>query len=579
MKIVGGLALLVILLSYSAAYAEAEGAARPMRFAVIGDRTGSHDPGIHSEMLKEIERMKPDFVVGVGDMIEGYSNDTTAVKAEWKEYMELVEALSMPIYFTPGNHDIWDSTSLGVYERIVGTPYYSFDIGNAHFIVLDTSRWFEVDDFPQDQIDWLKGDLASNRDAARTFVVFHVPYWIETVSKGEPDRLHDLFVAHGVDAVFTGHYHVYFSGEYDGILYTGVGSSGGGCDPGITGLKYHFVWVTVDGDEISLAPIKMGSVLPWEEVTAETFHFVEKIQREAIDIEKVPFGTDVAVAPTRVTVTLRNLSEESSLKGTLEWDIPRAWNVSPRSLPVEVAPLESHTATFSVGTEGPIYPAPTLSIQYPCEDELEINVEKALPIERTVYAYKAGTPPVIDGELEMEVYRDPTVVFFAPDGSAMTTDSVAFYFAWDEDNFYIAARCIESKVDAIVAAATNHDDAIYGEDCVGYFLQPEMPNGPVYQIYFNPLGTAFDQKILVEEGAYSDAEPEWNGSYEVKTSRGRDHWSIEARIPLAQLETRGAYEKTWALNFRRKQRRLETSADWQVPISYSPGDYGILIMR
>lgn len=99
------------------------------------------------------------------------------------------------------------------------------------------------------------------------FCSFHKPFWYETIAENKPDILHNLFRNFGVDAVFTGHYHDYFSGEYDGILYTCVGSSGGVCDPGPTGLRYTFTWVTVDKKGISISPIKMGAVLAQNEMT------------------------------------------------------------------------------------------------------------------------------------------------------------------------------------------------------------------------------------------------------------------------------------------------------------------------
>ncbi|KPJ49976.1 hypothetical protein AMJ40_04300 [candidate division TA06 bacterium DG_26] len=223
---------------------------QPVRFAVIGDRTGGHEPGIYGQIVNEVERMKPDFVLTVGDMIEGYTDDTVAVKQEWDEYRGLLQPLTVPVYFTSGNYDIWDSTSLGLYQRIIGNAYYSVDLEGIHFVFLDNSRYYTVDAFPGEQIEWLVADLERNMGARYTFVFFHIPYWIETIAEDEADTLHSLFVKYGVDAVFTGHYHSYFSGEFDGIIYTGVGSSGGACSPGPTGLQYHFVWVTVDSDGI-----------------------------------------------------------------------------------------------------------------------------------------------------------------------------------------------------------------------------------------------------------------------------------------------------------------------------------------
>jgi len=37
--------------------------------------------------------------------------------------------------------------------------------------------------------------------------------------------------------------------------------------------------------------------------------------------------------------------------------------------------------------------------------------------------------------------------------------------------------------------------------------------------------------------------------------------------------------KKWKINFRRKQRRLDTVADWQVPIDYDPETLGFLLMK
>jgi hypothetical protein len=571
--------LLVILVLAAACGAAAEEGPAAVRFAVLGDRTGTHEPGIHGQIIAEIERLRPDFVIGVGDMIEGYSQDTTAVKKEWAEYEDLIDGLTMPVHLIPGNHDIWDDASEVLFRRRIGMPYYSFDEGGIHFIVLDTSRYPTVDDFPDDQVQWLIDDLEGHRDAAYTIAVFHIPYWIETVAEGEPDRFHAVFVEYGVDAVFTGHYHVYFSGRFDGILYTSIGSSGGGCEPGLTGLKYHYAWVTVDGDGISVAPIRMGSVLPWDEVTASDFKFVDRVTDEALSLEKIQVGIEAYIPETPFTVTIENLDTLSTLRGTVEWSMPSGWTVRPKELPIDIAAGRTYDARFRVESTAPLYPVPELSLEYPYAEGKTFEVTRALALERMVEALRADEAPVIDGELNEAIWTEPTTEFFAPDGSARITDPVSFYFAWDDANLYLAAYCEESEMDSLVAAASEHDAAIYGEDCVGYFLQPDVNDGPVYQIYFNPLGTAFDQIIEVEGGRYTRADPEWNGTYEVKTRRGEDFWSIEIRVPLDQLGVRGQYEGIWALNFRRKQRRLGTAADWQVPIGYDPLGYGKLVMR
>jgi hypothetical protein len=555
------------------------GGTYPIRFAVLGDRTGAHEPGIHGAIIDEVQRLRPDFVMGVGDMIEGYSGDLDAVTGEWEEYSKLLSGLTMPVHLVAGNHDIWDDPSLELYRKYVGDPYYSFDVGDVHFLVLDTSRWDSSSALPTEQIDWLKGDLEEHRDAAHTLAFFHKPYWIETTAAGRPDPLHSIFVDYGVDAVFTGHYHVYFSGEFDDVVYTGIGSSGGGCEPGVTGLKYHYAWVTVDEEEIMIAPIRMGSVLPWDEFTSEGFWFVRKVNNEAVEVEKVSVGRETSFPEIPVMVSLANIDSTTTLTGALRWEIPDGWTVVPKEMPIEIAPLGSHGAEFFVGTEGPLYPVPVLSVDYPFGEEESFEVKRPLPLSRSAVAQRVTIPVQMDGEVSDMIWNDPTTRFYAPDGSPVRTDSVEFHFAWDDENLYLAAMCTESEIASMVAAATEHDAAVYGEDCVGFFLQPLVPTGPVYQIYFSPLGTVFDQKIDIENGRAAGVDREWNGTYEVATSKGDDYWSIEVRIPVEQFGVTAAYGDKWALNFRRKQRRLNTAADWQVPISYDPDDYGVLLMQ
>jgi hypothetical protein len=561
------------------ANARAADGSAPMRFAVIGDRTGGHQPGIHARIIQEIEHLKPDFVIGVGDMIEGYSSDTVAVKQEWAEYRELLEPLSMPVYLIPGNHDIWDDASEALYRRYVGEPYYSFDVGSAHFLVLDTSRWDSASVIPSEQLEWARTDLIDHRAADHIFAVFHKPYWIETIAAGRRNPIHSLLVEYGVDAVFTGHYHVYFSGEFDGVKYTGVGSSGGYCEPGLTGLEYHFVWVTVDDGGISISPIQMGSVLPWDEVTAGFFRFAREVEDEAVSIDRLKVGEATVAPEADVGVTIANLDSSASLIGSLEWEVPAGWSVSPKAMPVQIAPSQSHKAVFSVRGLGSIYPTPVLSVEYPYAESKHFTVTKSLSVIRSVRASRAARPPTIDGMVREQLWLESVSQYYAPDGTPVTAEPVDVYFAWDDSSLYIAAECSESDMASAVATVGERDGAVYGEDCVGFFLQPQVADGPVYQVYFNMLGTIFDQEIEVADGRAVDADPGWNGDYEVKTFKGGDFWSIEIRIPLEQLGTVGAYEQTWALNFRRKQRRLNSSADWQVPIGYDPQDYGILVMR
>ncbi|MCK4856459.1 MAG: metallophosphoesterase [candidate division Zixibacteria bacterium] len=552
----------------------------PVRFAILGDRTGGHVPGIHGQIVAEIERLKPDFVITVGDMIEGYTEDTTVINAEWEEYLALVKPLSMPIYYTPGNHDITTDAILEPYRRYIGREYYSFDHRGLHFVILDNSRWRYSRELPAEQIEWLIDDLRQNRDAVHTLVFIHKPFWYNTTALGKPDTLHSLFTNFGVDAVVTGHFHRYFTGVYDGVSYTCIGSSGGAMTPGPTGLGYHFGWVTVDDKEIAIVPVKLGSVLPWDEVSVDDLYFLNKIDYFGISfVEPLAVSEDLTVAAATLKVDIHNFHDKLTLDDTLRWSVPEGWSVEPESLPLTVAPQGKEQISFQVAGSANLYPVPALTVTFPFLDTLTRSVKAELLVARQVICRHATRAPQIDGKLTEEIWQSPQSQYFAPDGKTCLIDSTAFFFAYDNDNLYLAAHCHESKIDSLFAAATEHDGAVYSEDCVGYFIQPDINDLTVYQFYFNPLGTVFDQKITPYPDGYFDGDPDWNGIYDVKISRGDDFWEIEVRIPLAQLAVTAESGQKWRLNFRRKQERLESAGDWQVPIDYNPKTFGVLLLQ
>lgn len=203
-------------------------------FAVIGDRTYSHSvdfsgDDIHAKLMAEVQDQQPEFIITVGDMIEGYNANDFVIEMMWDEYFNLLEGITTPIYFTPGNHDIQTYQDEAIYKKRVGEPFYSFNHNNIHIIVLDNSRWEAGKQLlEKKQYDWLKADLAGNAQEL-TFVFCHQPFWDATLEDNHPtDSLHQLLQANKVDYVISGHYHTYFETKYDGIGYVIAGRSGGG---------------------------------------------------------------------------------------------------------------------------------------------------------------------------------------------------------------------------------------------------------------------------------------------------------------------------------------------------------------
>ncbi|HBC47894.1 MAG TPA: hypothetical protein DCZ43_12670 [candidate division Zixibacteria bacterium] len=552
----------------------------PLRFAIIGDRTSEANPGVYEEIVAEVENMKPDFVITVGDAIQGYTNDTLKLNSEWDEYFSIVKPLTIPIYLTPGNHDITNEVELGSYQHRVGKPYYSFDVRDYHFIVLDVTRWESSEELPSEELAWLAKDLDEHKNAAQTLVFYHKPFWYDSIVMGKPDTLHALFIKGGVDAVFNGHFHTYFSSKIDGILYTAVGSSGGITDALPTDLKFHFTWVTIDDNGISIAPVKIGSVKAWDIVTAAEEHAVDNTVQFGMKFStKAPVSDNLKVVDGMATLEINNVTS-NILNDTIRWETPIGWSIEPAAEHVTVNPGEIKEVSFKIKSVGSLYPVPTVSVRFPYSNGKTIPIVKELKISRTATAYPAKTAPVIDGKLDESIWHDPSAQLFSPDGGAVKAESTWFYFAYDRENLYLAVHCRESKMDELRASAKKRDGGVSSDDCVGFFLQPNPQVDTAYQIYFNPIGTTLDQRIARGLLGYFNGEKSWNGDYVVKTKKGKDYWNMEARIPLSRLGVSApAQGQSWGLNFLRKQRRLNTSANWQIPIDFDPQTFATLTFK
>jgi Icc protein len=242
------------------------GAANPaendFRFSIVGDRTGDAQPGIYEQVLEEIHTLDPNFIINVGDTIQG-GNDATAA-SEWRALRPLWDRYRTTFYFTPGNHDIWSQESRAVYKEQTGhLAFYSFNYQNAHFTVLDNSQDPDLSgDLSDPQMQFLSRDLAQNRERDPKFIFFHKPFWLIPVKfQSSQFRFHQLIEKFGVRYVVSGHGHQFVRGVQDGILYLEAPSSGGKLKgQGFAqGWFYGHVLVTVKGASADLTVREIGA--------------------------------------------------------------------------------------------------------------------------------------------------------------------------------------------------------------------------------------------------------------------------------------------------------------------------------
>ena len=175
-------------------------------FAVIGD-TGTGDRmqyEVAQQMAATRERFPFGTVIMLGDNIYGSHGPTDYAQKFERPYKPLLDA-GVRFRAALGNHDDKASRFYKPFN-MGGERYYTYLIGSVRFFVLDS------DYLDAKQRVWIEGALRDSHDAWK-ICYFHHPLYSDGRRHGsEVDLrvlLEPLFVKYGVQAVFSGHDHVY----------------------------------------------------------------------------------------------------------------------------------------------------------------------------------------------------------------------------------------------------------------------------------------------------------------------------------------------------------------------------------
>src|SRR5262245_66090473 len=250
------------------------------QFAIVSDRTGDHRERIFSRAVEQLNLLQPQFVLSVGDLIEGYTRDPDKVRAEWKEFQGFVAKLQMPFFYVPGNHDLTNPDMEKIWQEKFGRRYYHFIYNGVLFLILNSEEPPGSTGLSPEQVKWAKQVLADNADARWTIVAYHKPIWTGNIEKngwGEVERA----LAGRNYTVFVGHVHRYEKFVRNGMNYYQLATTGGGSR--LRGVRYgefdHIVWVTMKKTGPVLANVMLDGILPENLTVPDTQAPVKELDR------------------------------------------------------------------------------------------------------------------------------------------------------------------------------------------------------------------------------------------------------------------------------------------------------------
>jgi 3',5'-cyclic AMP phosphodiesterase CpdA len=239
------------------------------QFAIMADRTGGSQEPIFAEAVEKVNQMRPEFVMCIGDLIEGHAQDVNEIDRQWEEFDGFMQKLEMPFFYMAGNHDVTNATMLEEWQARRGRVYYHFVYKDVLFCVLNTQDG-KATGLGDEQLEHFKKVLGENRDVRWTLVFMHQPVWRK---KDVPNwgKLEEALADRDY-TVFAGHTHTYRKEARGGRRYYTLGTTGGGRYEGAPPMDLakgrfdHIVWVTMTDEGPLMANILAGAIYDDEPV-------------------------------------------------------------------------------------------------------------------------------------------------------------------------------------------------------------------------------------------------------------------------------------------------------------------------
>lgn len=518
----------------------------PNRFqiAIMTDRTGGHRPGVWMKAVRSVNMLRPDFVVSVGDLIEGYTDDEKQARAEWKEFEGFIDKMDMKFFFVAGNHDVTNPMLHRIWREKFGPVWYSFDYKDVHFMCLcSEDPNFRIGD---KQYEWIKQDLEKSKDARWTLVFIHKPLWFNSdryLSFGIRDTTNwvpvEKLLADRVHTVFAGHRHSFAQYNRNGTKYYQLATTGGGSQ--LRGVDYgefdHIMWLTMEEDGPRVTNLLLDGIVDPDEVTEESLNQFRKfLDKAKIEVSPILLDDAKGLKEGRIDIRLINeFDSPVSVRGRIEGLPLRGLTVDPVTL--DLTAEAGKTTTISVrvrfGEEIPFADLEQTIFRAKVSSTgvKPFRAEQIIPvvIDRRHHCPRPGKPVKVDAhhdEWKLLAHATPVPpLLIGPKEQWQGAGDASFIFdVTSDDKFlYLAAHVTDDQV------YVNGDSLTFILDARPVSLRSRQPSlGPgCFSVTFPAKAMAGKFRI----GAFKERESNCQGA----VRHVADGYKVEAAIPIELL--------------------------------------------
>lgn len=269
-------------------------------FALIADVTGGERSGVLEQAAAQLALLQPDFVVSIGDLVEGGTLDPKTFEDEFNVFDSKVAGIGAPLVRISGNNELTHPDVREFWAERYGPRYSYVRYKDALFLFLDSEdmsdqrmrtyfeersnaiRLFEEGKreeaansaymsapernngaIGEVQAAYFVSALAANKDVRWTFVFVHKPVWRNTGDSGEGGEFVQIEAAlrDRPYTVFSGHFHKLEQEQHAGRDYIALATTGGAILPNTDASFDHVTLVTLSDGAPTIAHLKLDGIL------------------------------------------------------------------------------------------------------------------------------------------------------------------------------------------------------------------------------------------------------------------------------------------------------------------------------
>ncbi len=200
-------------------------------------------------VIEKLNKLNPDLIITGGDNVKDARQQSESyADSLYNLYLSQVKRFNIPVYSGIGNHEVfgWNNPQISpenplygkkMFESRLGKCYYSFTHKGWKFFMIDDIKNTEsgqkyIGNIDDEQMQWLKSELAATEAGTPLVVCAHIPF-ISSMKKFEFGSLSGtpvndgvsnsieffkLFENHNLKLVLQGHFH-FFEVLYANNIY------------------------------------------------------------------------------------------------------------------------------------------------------------------------------------------------------------------------------------------------------------------------------------------------------------------------------------------------------------------------